>query len=70
MIKSLEWLYELSCSLSSIGVDEEDILKEIKKYINNKSYIFLNNKLKEIVIDAETIVYFTSSHNRELYDEE
>ena len=42
MIKSWEWLYELSCFLSSIGVDEEDILKEIKKYINNKSYIFVN----------------------------
>lgn len=70
IIKSWEWLYELSCFLSSSGVDEEDILKEIKKYINNKSYIFVNNRLKEIEIDAETIVYFTSSHNRELYDDE
>ena len=69
IIKHWSFLYDIAFSLNIIGEDEEDIVKIIERFISDENFIFVNNRNEKIVIDAETIVYFTHEHNSDIYDE-
>lgn len=70
IVKSWEWLYDLACSAFSLELTENEMEELIKDYVYNKDFKFVNNKNKEIKIYPHTIVFYASSDNREMYDEE
>lgn len=70
IVKSWEWLYDLACSAYSLEMTEDEMFELIKDYVYNKKFKFVNNKNKEIKIYPHTIVFYASSDNREMYDEE
>ena len=70
IVKSWEWLYDLAGSAFSLELTEDEMLELIKDYVYDKDFKFVNNKNKEIKIYPYTIVFYASSDNREMYDEE
>ena len=70
IVKSWEWLYDLAGSAFSLELTENEMLELIKDYVYDKDFKFVNNRGKEIEIYPYTIVFYGSSDNREIYDEE
>ena len=70
IIKSWEWLYDLAGSACSLELTEDEMLELIKDYVYDKDFKFVNNKNKEVKIYPYTIVFYSSSDNREMYDDE
>lgn len=69
IIKHWSWLYEMATTfIREVDMTEEMILGIIKQYASDKNFKFINDKNEEVDIDEETIVYFTSEHNKEIYE--
>ena len=70
IVLSWEWLYELANYTFGNEFTEDEMLELIKDYVYDKDFKFVNNRGKEIKIYPHTIVFYGSSDNREIYDEE
>lgn len=69
IVKHWSWLYEMAATfMREEDMTEEIILGIIKQYASDKNFKFVNDKNEEVDIDEETIVYFTSEHNKEIYE--
>ena len=69
IVLSWEWLYELANYTFGNEFTENEMLELIKDYVYDKNFKFVNNKNKEVKIYPQTIVFYGSSDNREMYDE-
>ena len=69
IVKHWSWLYEMATTfMIEEDMTADEVLEIIKQYAYDKNFKFVNDKNEEVEIDEEAIVYFTSEHNKEIYE--
>ena len=69
IVEHWSWLYEMAETfMREEDMTTDAVLGIIKQYDSDKNFKFVNDKNEEVKIDEEAIVYFTSEHNKEIYE--